>query len=270
MAKIQDDKYYTPPDLAKYCVDKTRQIIGADNITEYIEPSAGSGVFIDYLDKPYWAYDIVPEDNRIIEADWLGITLDYKIGRCIIGNPPYGANNSLAIKFYKHAVPMCDYISFILSYSQLDNNIQMYEFDLIYSEDLGLQHYTDRNLHCCFNIYRRPENGSLNKKYNFKITKDIHIVEYRRNVKRDINYNTFDIGICGYGKGIIGNIPKYLGEYVKEFYFEITNEIYKEQIIDLIKHTDWEKEVCKGISGQVSLPQWKIHKYLKQKIPELN
>ena len=31
MSKIQNDKYYTPPDLAKYCVEKTKEIIGADN-----------------------------------------------------------------------------------------------------------------------------------------------------------------------------------------------------------------------------------------------
>ena len=78
MAKIQNDKYYTSPDLAEYCVKKTREVIGEDNIIEYIEPSAGSGVFLDYLDKPYLAYDIEPEDDRVVKADWLGVDLDYK------------------------------------------------------------------------------------------------------------------------------------------------------------------------------------------------
>lgn len=49
MAKIQNDKYYTPSDLAEYCVHKTEEIIGKENITEYLEPSAGAGVFLDYL-----------------------------------------------------------------------------------------------------------------------------------------------------------------------------------------------------------------------------
>ena len=81
MSKIENDKYYTPPDLAKYCVEKAKEIIGEDNITEYIEPSAGAGVFLDYLDKPYRAYDIEPEDKRIIKADWLAVDLEYKKGR---------------------------------------------------------------------------------------------------------------------------------------------------------------------------------------------
>ena len=46
MAKIPLDKYYTSDELAKYCVEKTKEIIGEDNITEYLEPSAGAGVFL--------------------------------------------------------------------------------------------------------------------------------------------------------------------------------------------------------------------------------
>ena len=30
MAKIENDKYYTPVDLAKYCIDKTFEIIGKE------------------------------------------------------------------------------------------------------------------------------------------------------------------------------------------------------------------------------------------------
>lgn len=88
MAKIINDKYYTSTDLAKYCVEKTKEIIGEDNIKEYIEPSAGSGVFLQYLDKPYLAYDIKPENDKVEKQDWLSLDLDYKQGRCIIGNSP--------------------------------------------------------------------------------------------------------------------------------------------------------------------------------------
>ena len=49
MGKIPNDKYYTSPELAEYCVNKTKEIIGDENITEYLEPSAGSGVFLNYL-----------------------------------------------------------------------------------------------------------------------------------------------------------------------------------------------------------------------------
>lgn len=267
MAKIQNDKYYTSPDLAEYCVKKTKEVIGEDNIIEYVEPSAGSGMFLNYLDKPYLAYDIEPEDDRVVKADWLEVDLDYKSGRCIIGNPPFGSKNILSVKFFKKSVQLCDYIAFILPISQLNNNQQMYEFDLIHSEDLGLRHYSDRDLHCCFNIYNRPKDG-LNKKNDYKL-KDVVIKENRR-TGQQIDSDNYDIGICSFGSGIIGKIPTYVGQYAKEFYFKINNDVFREDIIELIKTTDWEHDVCNGISGQTNLAQWQVYKYLKEQIPELN
>jgi len=267
LAKIRNDKYYTPPDLAKYIINKTKEIIGDENITEYIEPAAGAGVFLDYLDKPYLAYDIEPKDDRIIKQDFLTLDLEYKKGRCIIGNPPFGRGNTLSVKFFKKSIQLGDYIAFIQPISQLDNNQQMYEFDLIHSEDLGIQTYTDRELHCCFNIYKRPMNG-LNKKPNYKL-KDVEIKENRRNERQINNINDYDIAICSFGSGIIGKIPEYKGQYAKEFYFKIHNKDLKDIIIKLIKTTNWELEVCKGISGQTSLTQWQVYKYIKEQIPEI-
>ena len=268
MAKIENDKYYTPPNLAEYIVNKTKEVIGEDNIIEYIEPSAGSGIFLDYLDKPYLAYDIEPEDDRIIKQDFLSLELEYKKGRCIIGNPPFGNRNTLLVKFFKKSIELGDYICFILPLSQLNNNYQMYQFDLIHSENLGINTYSGVNLECCFNIFERPKNG-LNIKQNYKLN-DINIAECRRGSKVDLDINEYDIGICTYGSGIIGRVPKYKGQYVKEMYFKINNTILKDKIIELIKNTDWEKEICKGSSGQFNLTQWQVYKYIKEQIPELN
>jgi hypothetical protein len=267
MAKIVNDKYYTSPDLAKYIVSKTNEIIGLENITEYIEPSAGAGVFLDYLDKPYLAYDIKPEDNRIVKQDWLTVDLEYKSGRCVIGNPPFGSRNTLIVKFFRKAIELSDYISFILPLSQLNNNYQLYQFDLIHSENLGIHNYSGVNLECCFNLFKRPKNG-LNKKPNYKL-KDIEIVECRRGGKSDVNVDDFDLGLCTYGSGIIGRVPKYKGQYVKEMYFKINETKYKNRVLDILVNTNWEKEVCNGTTGQFNLTQWQVYKYLKEQIPEL-
>lgn len=58
-------------------------------------------MFLDYLDKPYLAYDIEPEDDRVIKQDYLELDIGYKKGRCVIGNPPFGRGNSLSMAFYK-------------------------------------------------------------------------------------------------------------------------------------------------------------------------
>lgn len=267
MSKIINDKYYTSPELAKYIVSKTKKIIGEENITEYIEPSAGGGAFLDYLDKPFLAYDIEPEDDRIIKQDFLSLKLDYKNGRCVIGNPPYGEKNVLSVQFFKKSLELGDYIVFILPISQYKNNYQMFEFDMVYSEDLGLQHYTDRDLQCCLNIYKRPVNG-LNKKPNYKL-KDVEIKENRRTGQQISDIKDYDVGICSFGSGIIGRQPQYQGQYAKEFYFKIYNKKLKDRIIELISTTDWELEVCNGISGQTNLAQWQVYKYIKEQITEI-
>lgn len=268
MAKIKHDKYYTPSDLAKYCVNKTKEIIGEDNIVEYIEPSAGQGVFLDYLDKPYLAYDIEPEDDRVEKADWLGVDLNYKQGRCVIGNPPFGSCNTLSVQFYKKAIKLCDYIAFILPISQLNNNQQMYDFDLIHSEDLGIKNYSGVELQCCFNIYKRPDSDKLNKKPNYKL-QDVDIIEYRRGGNDKQIPDNYDYAMGSFGAGCVGKPIVEKGQFALECYFYINNEGYKERILDILKMTDWVS-IARGISGTCRLPQWKIYKYLKEQIPELN
>ena len=83
------------------------------------------------------------------------------------------------------------------------------------------------------------------------------------------NSEDFDIGLCTFGTGIIGRVPEYVGQYAKEMYFKICDENHREDILKILKTTDWEIEVCNGTSGQQNLTQWQICKYLKEKIPEL-
>ena len=265
IAKILNDKYYTPPELAEYCVKKTEEIIGKENITEYIEPSAGSGVFLDYLDKPYLAYDIEPEDIRIQKQDYLTLNLNYKQGRCIIGNPPFGDRNALAVKFYKKAISECDYISFILPVSQYNNNQKMFEFDLIYSEDLGFKNYSGINLNCAFNIYKRNENGIRNKPINYTLN-DVKVIEYRRGSKDELP-KSYDFAMCTWGDGSCGKEIDYSGQYAQEHYIIVKNPIYKNRIIELCEITDW-RHLYPSVSS-AKLQTWKIYKYIKEQIPEI-
>jgi len=271
LAKIHLDKYYTPPDLAKYIIDKTKLIIGEENITEYLEPSAWSGVFLDYLDElnlPYLAYDIEPEDdkNRIVEQDFLELDLEYKKGRCIIGNPPYGKGNTSAVKFYKKSIQLGDYISFILPASQLNNNQQMYEFDLIHSELISNEGFDelDNRVKLSFNIYKKNINGSYNNKPINKL-KDVIIKENRRGENNNIEDN-YDLGICRFGWNICKTVD-YVGQYVSELYFYINNDNLRKKIVDIIINAKWE--VIYPMTATPILPQWKIYKYLKEQIPEI-
>lgn len=264
MAKIQNDKYYTSIELAKYCIDKTYEIIGEENISDIIEPSAGDGSFSNQLFF-CTAYDIEPEHKNIIQQDYLTLEIPYKKGRLIIGNPPYGAKMHLVVKFYKKSVEIADFISFILPISQLNNNASLFEFDLLYSEDLGLQEYSDRKIHCCLNIYKRNING-LHKKPKFEMN-DITIVRDAKKGYDDIQ--DYDLRMCYWGSGSAGKIlskddKRYAGEY-KIF---IHNDKLKDRIIEVISTTDWKKEL-KTIA-MLKIKQYHIYNVLKREIPDIS
>ena len=264
MAKIENDKYYTPVSLAKECIDKTFKIIGEENISDIIEPSAGDGSFSNQLFF-CTAYDIEPEGNNIIQQDFLELQLPYKEGRLLIGNPPYGTKMHLVVKFFKKAIQLGDYVSFILPISQLDNIVSLYEFDLIHSEDLGLQQYTDRKLHCVLNIYKRPDKG-LNKKPNFKM-KDLSIVRETNKGYDDIQ--NYDLRMVYWGSGCAGKIlsptdKRYAGEYK----ITIHNEKLKDKIIEVLSNTDWHKEL--KFIAMLRIKHYHIYNLLKREIPEIN
>lgn len=264
MGKIEQDKYFTQTSTAKYCVEKVKEIIGVENITEWLEPSAGAGVFLPYLDNNYLAFDIEPEAENVEQRNYLELDLPYSKGRCVIGNPPFGTRNTLSVKFYKNSLKYGDYIAFILPASQYNNNQQMYEFDLVHSEMLPMQKFTDRNLLCCFNIYKRPDKG-VNKKPIDYTLKDVKVLEWRRGGNYKVP-DYFDIGICAWGSSI-GVEIKQQGQYALENYIVVKNKKYKSDVIEAIKNAKWP-HLYPCITTP-RLGQWKIYKYLRAQIPEL-
>lgn len=271
--KIHNDKYYTPSDLALKLINlsvKTLVEYGVTEITDIIEPSAGNGSFS--LQMNCTAYDIEPEHESIIKADFLEEQIEYKKGRLCIGNPPFGNSNSLSVKFFKKCCQIGDYIAFIQPISQYNNNLQMYDFDLIYSEDLGIIKYSDRELHCCFNIYVRPKNGKLNPKPDYTL-KDITIIEYRRKnsdyqtaKNKEINPN-YDYAMCNWGNGSLGKVPEYVGQYAQEVYFYCHKPEFKEQMIKLLEYNTIRKYVNSISAKRISV--MRLYVYLKNNIANI-
>lgn len=264
--KLHLDKYYTPLILAKYCIDKTYKIIGKENISEVIEPSAGNGSFSNQIENCI-AYDIEPEGKGINKQDFLELNLDYKKGRLFIGNPPYGARNTLSVIFFKKAIQIGDYIAFILPISQYRNTQQMYEFDLIHSEDLGEKLYSDRKVHCCFNIYKRPSSGNFNKKIKYDFI-DFTLCEKREGKKQSklLPNDNYDFRICTWGASA-GRILNENESYAKEVVFYIHNPNMKTIIRDAIERMNVNKEFIFTSTPNILL--WQLYEYLMREIPEL-
>ena len=69
------DKFYTKPEIAEQCCNFLKQFYPNIENETFLEPSAGSGNFLAYL-KNYEAYDIAPEGENIIKADFLSLELN--------------------------------------------------------------------------------------------------------------------------------------------------------------------------------------------------
>ena len=266
--KLDLDQYYTSYEDMEYCVNKAWDVIKdlGYEVSEFLEPSAGEGVFSNYLATSgldVIAIDIEPKGEDIIKADFLTYDLEYKEGRFIIGNPPYGARLNLAQKFYKRAVELGDYIAFILPISQLNNTQFLYEFNLVHSEDLGKLVFSNKKkVHCCLNVYVRPKNG-LNKKMPTKL-KDVTIVRQDKKGYEDIE---FDIRMCYWGDGTAGKILKEGENYSGEYKIIIHNKELKDDIINLLSTIKWKDEIDSVAMRRIK--QYHIIQVLKKYIPNI-
>ncbi len=186
-----------------------------------------------------------------------------------IGNPPFGDRMNLATQFLKKCYIKGDYIAFILPISQFENNYKFYEFDLIHSENLGMQIFTDREVYCCFNIYKRPKNGLLNKKKQYSF-KDFTIYEQikNKNPKRNKPYldDNYDFRICTWGASA-GRILKDNESYAKEVAFYIHNPMMKNRIRKAIEELNVNDEF--HITSTPNILLWQLYEYILKKIPEL-
>ena len=269
--KLHLDKYYTPRPVADHTVEMTFELIGAENITEIVETSAGAGVFIDavkdYLDKhnldiPVYAFDLEPEREDIVQQDYLELQQYYKPGRLIIGNPPFGSRMSLAKKFFQKAVHEGDYISWILPGGQYDNTNTLYEFDLSYSELLGTVEYSGtKPVNSCLNIYERPETKVLNTRAKNKQLKDISIYSEKENDYD--NLTDYDVRMVYWGsagKILAHDDPRYAGEYK----IKVHNKHIRDEVVEVLNNVDWGKEVA--FSAMPRIKKRDIHKILKDKV----
>lgn len=266
--KLDLDKYYTSYDDMEYVVNKSWDILKENGyeISEFLEPSAGNGIFSNYLSTSgldVLAIDIEPEGEDIIKADYLTYNLDYVKNRCVIGNPPYGNRLNLANKFFKKSIEISDYIVFILPISQLNNTQTFYQFDLLYSEDLGELIFSNtRKVHCCLNVYVRPKKG-LNKKKSIRLN-DITIV--RQDSKRYDNFE-YDLRMCYWGDGTAGKILNEDEHYSGEYKIKINNEDIKNEIIETLVNVDWKKEL--NSTAMCRIKQYHIIDVLKKRIPNI-
>lgn len=201
LKRKQLDKFYTSDLIVNKCMNIIKQNINIEKDDICIEPSAGNGSFINgikLLFEQYKFYDLEPENNEILQQDYL--TFDYNTLNIkpnnkahIIGNPPFGRQSSLAIKFIKKSSEYCHSISFILPKSFKKESLKKYfpiNFHLIYENDLPKNSFIVNkekyHVPCIFQIWIKKDinrilpNKLIPNKYKFVKKNDNHDISFRR------------------------------------------------------------------------------------------
>lgn len=103
------DQFFTNDDVAENCI----QMLNLDEYDLAVEPSAGSGSFYNKIGIKKIGVDLDPKVDGIIKQDYLNFKPPTSDKVLVIGNPPFGKNSSLAIKFFNHSC-YADTIAFIV------------------------------------------------------------------------------------------------------------------------------------------------------------
>lgn len=139
------DKFYTQREAAKKCFEFLSNNIEINKGTIFLEPSAGAGVFLEFLPH-YVALDIAPEGDMIEKQDFLKYQTQ-KNDFVTIGNPPFGKRSSTAIDFFNKAATMSEVIAFIVPVSFMKWNVQKNlsnNFSLLNFMYLAPESFTDK------------------------------------------------------------------------------------------------------------------------------
>lgn len=157
--KSELDKYYTKDEVAKHLVEQVSHLS-----KHWVEPSAGGGAFLKYLPPNTLAFDISPESDGVVKGDWFDVSLDLS-GHSVIGNPPFGRNGSVAVKFFNKAAEMgCSYICFVLPKSfkkwSVKDRLNRH-YHLVQELDLEKFSFTlngdEYDVPCCWQVWERKD-----------------------------------------------------------------------------------------------------------------
>lgn len=249
------DKYYTPSHIVKHTVAKAIEIIGKENITDIIEPSAGDGAFIEELDKlanelgvNVEYYDLYPSHPRIVKMDYKKLIKSYKRGRLIVGNPPFGTSSSLWKAFCKKSAKIGDYIAFISPASQYKSNYYFKEGELIYSELLNDVEYRGDEEHggkaqkvrTCLNIYKVYDREEEEDWREDKVKTQLR---FGRRYKDDEGYNNlYDYYLANMTSGPRLGTLCGSDEYYSTFGVSVIDENIRNKV-----HSILENELWKGL-----------------------
>lgn len=132
------DQFYTNPFYALSFLEKISNYIDLESADILLEPSAGCGSFYSALDgKRRIGLDLDPQFEGIIKTDFFDWNPPAGKRIISIGNPPFGKNSGLAVKFFNRCAEFSEAIAFVIPRTfrktSIINRLNKF-FHLVYDE----------------------------------------------------------------------------------------------------------------------------------------
>lgn len=274
------DQFYTSPALAQKCHKTLINVLSRQepmlrlNTAYWLEPSAGACAFYDCMpvapqSRGRLGCDLDPQGARedIVQQDFLKFSAppQWSEPDSIViteGNPPFGKNASLAIKFFNKAAQFSNVIAFIVPktfYKESVNARLDGSFECIYTEDMPDNAFIFEgkpyDVPCCFKIWVKRE-------YAVK-----PIVERGALAHVDfdfVNRDTADFAFRRVG-GNAGCVYDEFAQYADASHYFIKANIDKNALRTVLESIDWEL-IKKHNAGNPSISKRElVREYAKNK-----
>ena len=242
------DKYYTIEENVILCIENVKKEIDVDKERDLIiEPSAGNGAFINPIKElcnNYCFYDIEPEHCEIKKEDFLTLCIEKRYRKIhIIGNPPFGRQSSMVIKFIKKSCSFCDTISFILPKSFKKSSMRekfneyfhlQKQIDL--SNNSFLKNNTTIKIPCVFQIWEKRPTPRIKEPLQttliFKFVK--------KNENPDVSFRRVGVNAGKVSKETTNKNPQ------SHYFIKFNNDGNVDEYIEKIKSIEFEKDNTVG------------------------
>lgn len=160
------DQFYTKPEAAKRCWELLQAWLKEhpQDFDRFLEPSAGAGAFFRLMPKgSRLGMDLDPKIQGVEKEDFLSAELP-EASYLTVGNPPFGKNASLAVKFFNKSAKLGPVIAMIFPLTFRKRSLQArldHSFHLELDEELPKSSFTldgeDYDVPCAFQIWARKE-----------------------------------------------------------------------------------------------------------------
>jgi hypothetical protein len=174
--KSKLDQFYTSENISKLCYNQIIELYNLNTFDIFLEPSAGTGSFFNlFPESKRLGIDLEPQCSNIKQQDFFEFIPPKNKSIITIGNPPFGKNSSLAVKFFNTASEFSDVIAFIIPKTfrktSLQNRLNL-NFHLKLDNDLPKNSFIlndePYDVPCCFQIWERQNNQRQIEKINLE------------------------------------------------------------------------------------------------------